>query len=528
MYRATGFRHPWRTGHSHRRPFRRQQRACAGRGHIPAEESLCPVLAHDWVNDEYKHLVVKATPKALAATPGQFFHLLCPSPDAGELWFRRPQSVYRDRPAERRLEFLYKCVGRGTHGPRHAQARRDLDMVGPLGLGFTIDPALEEHRGARPRRRSRHHGADLAARRANGRRRDRDPERAQPRVRARRRSLRERRHGDQGARYRRHQRRRECRGDPARADRAAQGRRVLHLRLEPAAAADEARRQGHRIPGQVAMEQIMACGLGPCYVCVRTFEVDGKKEMRRVCIEGPVFDLQEASDGRSCSVKVGARLARESDHAGLGPLLDRVRAGDRPQPARRARHQDRVARLPRRQSAAARAEIEGGMINSIGLPTKGIKYFLEVQLPDYKRFKPPLVGIISRRTIEDFAQMARDVSAPGSTRSSSTSPARRASRAAAISRCTRTHLQGDEALSARRPTSRSGASSRPTPARSSRSAEGGGEGRRRRPHDLEHAPRPEDQHRHASSRRSATVTAASRAPASSRSSCAWSISARRR
>jgi dihydroorotate dehydrogenase electron transfer subunit len=52
--------------------------------------------------------------------------------------------------------------------------------------------------------------------------------------------------------------------------------------------------KAHGIPGQVAMEQIMACGLGPCYVCVRTFEVDGRKELRRVCIDGPVFDLQEA------------------------------------------------------------------------------------------------------------------------------------------------------------------------------------------------------------------------------------------
>ena len=50
----------------------------------------------------------------------------------------------------------------------------------------------------------------------------------------------------------------------------------------------------HGIPGQVAMEQIMACGLGPCYVCVKTFEVNGIKELRRVCIDGPVFDLQEA------------------------------------------------------------------------------------------------------------------------------------------------------------------------------------------------------------------------------------------
>ena len=49
----------------------------------------------------------------------------------------------------------------------------------------------------------------------------------------------------------------------------------------------------HNIPGQLAMEQIMACGLGPCYICVRTFEVGGKLELRRVCVEGPVFDLQE-------------------------------------------------------------------------------------------------------------------------------------------------------------------------------------------------------------------------------------------
>ena len=52
--------------------------------------------------------------------------------------------------------------------------------------------------------------------------------------------------------------------------------------------------KAHGIPGQIAMEQIMACGLGPCYVCVKTFEVKGEKVLRRVCIEGPVFDLQEA------------------------------------------------------------------------------------------------------------------------------------------------------------------------------------------------------------------------------------------
>ena len=50
----------------------------------------------------------------------------------------------------------------------------------------------------------------------------------------------------------------------------------------------------HNIPGQVAMEQIMVCGFGACYVCVRTFEVDGKRMLKRVCRDGPVFNMQEA------------------------------------------------------------------------------------------------------------------------------------------------------------------------------------------------------------------------------------------
>src|SRR5258705_7615661 len=63
--------------------------------YIPAEETLAKVLSNVWWNSEYKHLIVKAWPKALAAKPGQFFNILCPSPDDGDLWLRRPQSVYR-------------------------------------------------------------------------------------------------------------------------------------------------------------------------------------------------------------------------------------------------------------------------------------------------------------------------------------------------------------------------------------------------------------------------------------------------
>jgi len=59
------------------------------------------------------------------------------------------------------------------------------------------------------------------------------------------------------------------------------------------------------------------------------------------------------------------------------------------------------------------SELEAGMINSIGLPTKGLKYFLEAQLPEYKRYSPPLIASVTAIDIDDFAEMVRDVSVPG-------------------------------------------------------------------------------------------------------------------
>jgi dihydroorotate dehydrogenase electron transfer subunit len=48
------------------------------------------------------------------------------------------------------------------------------------------------------------------------------------------------------------------------------------------------------IPAQVALEEQMACGLGMCFCCVKPFAaLDGQVTYRRVCTEGPVFDLRE-------------------------------------------------------------------------------------------------------------------------------------------------------------------------------------------------------------------------------------------
>jgi dihydroorotate dehydrogenase electron transfer subunit len=260
----------------------------------PAEESLCPVVAHDWVNGEYKHLVVEASPKALSVTPGQFFNLLCPSPDVGELFFRRPQSVYRiDRPRGR-IEFLYKSVGRGTRGLTTLRKGDQLNMVGPLGVGFVLDPAWRQivvlGRGVgiatlgpiSQLARERQVGvtAILSARNPDFVMADALFREA----------------GDVVSVL-------DSDGTSAveNVERLLQDL-VVHKRADAFFTCGSNRLfqlmkrlgRAHNIPGQVAMEQVMACGLGPCYVCVRTFEVNGKQELRRVCIDGPVFDLQEA------------------------------------------------------------------------------------------------------------------------------------------------------------------------------------------------------------------------------------------
>jgi dihydroorotate dehydrogenase electron transfer subunit len=261
--------------------------------HIPAEETLAKVISNVWVNPEYKHLIVKASPKALAAKPGQFFNILCPSPDEGDLWLRRPQSVYRIDRAGGNIEFLYKCAGRGTKGMATFEPGDDCNMVGPLGVGFSLKPewknivvlgrgvglatmgpisqlAAENGVGVTAILSAR--SPDLVM--VDGvfgkvgeviRVLDTDGTSAVENV---------------GAILER-----LIAAGKADAFYTCGSNRLMFLMKELGGK--------HGIPGQVAMEQIMACGLGPCYVCVRTFEVDGHKELRRVCIEGPVFDLQE-------------------------------------------------------------------------------------------------------------------------------------------------------------------------------------------------------------------------------------------
>tara|TARA_R110000787_G_scaffold8897_17_gene30864 strand:+ start:686 stop:1558 length:873 start_codon:yes stop_codon:yes gene_type:complete len=261
----------------------------------PVGEFLANVVSNDWVNGEYKLMVLDVPPRALKAYAGQFFHLLCPSPDGAEVWMRRPMSVYKvDRPAGR-IEFLYKCEGRGTRGMAMLEAGDGFNIAGPLGIGFKLDPAWKNivvlGRGvglatlAPLSQLAAEQGvgvtAILSARRAElvmsedlfqelGAATiavvDEDGSSAVENVDAILEGL--------------------IADGKADAFFTCGSSRLLRLMQTVGKA--------HGIPGQVAMEQIMVCGIGACYVCMRTFEIDGVKTLKRVCREGPVFNMQEA------------------------------------------------------------------------------------------------------------------------------------------------------------------------------------------------------------------------------------------
>jgi dihydroorotate dehydrogenase (NAD+) catalytic subunit len=58
-------------------------------------------------------------------------------------------------------------------------------------------------------------------------------------------------------------------------------------------------------------------------------------------------------------------------------------------------------------------ERPGGLINAIGIPSKGVPYFIEKTMPHYVAYDTPLVVSISAPTAEGFASLAAELSIPG-------------------------------------------------------------------------------------------------------------------
>jgi len=88
-----------------------------------------------WPGEQFV-LRVQAPKAARKAKPGTFAHLACdPS-----LPMRRPLSIMRAAPAEGWLEFLYKPKGHGLELLGLRQPGEVLSVLAPIGHGFTVDP----------------------------------------------------------------------------------------------------------------------------------------------------------------------------------------------------------------------------------------------------------------------------------------------------------------------------------------------------------------------------------------------------
>lgn len=101
-------------------------------------DSEAIVLSNEWVNDEYKHMVIFVGHDAAKVEPGQFFNLMCPSTDKTKPFFRRPMSTYFADAHKGQVEFLYKVVGIGTAGLATLQPQQTFKVLGPLGQGFSL------------------------------------------------------------------------------------------------------------------------------------------------------------------------------------------------------------------------------------------------------------------------------------------------------------------------------------------------------------------------------------------------------
>jgi dihydroorotate dehydrogenase electron transfer subunit len=261
----------------------------------PIAEMICRVCDHQQLNKNYRHLVVDAPVDALTAQPGQFFNLLCRLRDDSAPYLRRPMSVYRIDRNQSRIEFLYKVVGEGTQNLSKLKLGDELNVLGPLGQGFdlssnpkhilmvargvglaTLAPLAETARergisvdvifSARSSEvlMSVDHfrQADAIVTAVTDIDGSSDIDNVEELV-------------------------RNIVKEKGTGLFATCGSNRLFQMLRNIG-------EEFGIKGQVALEQQMGCGLGMCFICVRPFQRKvGEIEYRRVCFDGPVFDLQE-------------------------------------------------------------------------------------------------------------------------------------------------------------------------------------------------------------------------------------------
>ncbi|RZL89221.1 MAG: dihydroorotate dehydrogenase electron transfer subunit [Variovorax sp.] len=271
-------------------------KACFQRNADSVASHRCEVTEHRWVNGRYKYLKLTAQADLAGSTkPGQFYQLKCQSTNDLSPFLLRPMSVYGVGPEAGTIEFLYNVTGVGTQALSHLDVGGQMDIVGPLGNTFALEPIFKRIMvvargvGLATMAPLLQHAAKagiritavMSARTPKDLMRDEFLRGADADV--------------------------HCVFD-SEGSSSVEAMEQLVRRLLDAEHHDVVYTCGsHRVlmllqrvlkdfpatRGEVAMEQRMACGMGVCLSCVRLFDKDGDKQFLRVCREGPVFPISD-------------------------------------------------------------------------------------------------------------------------------------------------------------------------------------------------------------------------------------------
>jgi dihydroorotate dehydrogenase electron transfer subunit len=97
------------------------------------------VLSNEPVMSNVFRLRLQCPEIAVAAQPGQFVMVKC----GGSLLLRRPISINDANPPSGQIGLLIADLGKGTDWLSQRKPGEELDVIGPLGTGFTIDDQAE-------------------------------------------------------------------------------------------------------------------------------------------------------------------------------------------------------------------------------------------------------------------------------------------------------------------------------------------------------------------------------------------------
>lgn len=100
------------------------------------EQSLCKVIEQRQVGDDLYLLKFLAPGIAGEAMPGQFVHIRVGG--SQDPLLRRPISFFDVNEARGEITLFYRSVGRGTKTLSSLGQGDEVDVMGPLGHGFTI------------------------------------------------------------------------------------------------------------------------------------------------------------------------------------------------------------------------------------------------------------------------------------------------------------------------------------------------------------------------------------------------------